>query len=75
MLAWVIGTVARKLVSGALQATKLDEKLGSSTGEALAPGEKPIALSKSLGDAVYWLVFLLFIPPVLEALGINLGRL
>jgi len=71
VLAWVIGTVARKLVSGGLQASKLDEKLGSATGEALAPGEKPVALSKSLGDAVYWLVFLLFIPPVLEALGMQ----
>ncbi len=71
LMAWIIGTVARKLVSGALQAAKLDEKLGSAAGEPPKPGQKPMALSQSLSDAVYWLVFLFFIPPVLEALGMQ----
>lgn len=66
IVAWVIATVLRRLVSGALSATDLDRRLGETTeaGDALP-------LSHTLGEAVYWLVFLLFLPAVLGALAIE----
>ncbi len=56
--------VVRRMVS----ASKLDERLADQAG--LEEGEAP-ALSKTMGDAVYWLVFLLFLPAILGALKLD----
>lgn len=58
----------RQVVSHALEATKLDERLGQ---EARVEEEKKMPLTKSLGDAIFWLVMLLFLPGVLGALGMT----
>src|SRR5207245_2507290 len=75
VLAWVLATVLRLLVTRALQAMRLDQRLseesaptqgrpaGSPTNNAAAR----VPLSQTLGDVVYWLVWLLFLPPVLTA--------
>jgi hypothetical protein len=68
LLAWVVATGLRFLVRKLLSATKLDEKLGSEVG--LEKGES-IPLSRTLGDAVYWMIFLLFLPAVLGALNLR----
>lgn len=36
-----------------------------------APAPKRISLAKTIGDTVYWLVFLLFLPAVLDTLGLD----
>lgn len=64
LVAWVLATVLKKVIGGALKATKLDEKLGGATGE----GQKPMALSNTFAEAVYWLIFLIFLPLILQAL-------
>ena len=64
LVAWVLATVVKKILAGTLKAAKLDEKLGGATGE----GEKPMALSDTFADVVYWLIFLIFLPPILQAL-------
>ncbi len=56
--AWVLAIVLKRIVTGALSAANLDERLGT-----------PVAAT--LGDAVYWLVFLLFLPAVLTALALE----
>lgn len=66
-VAWVLATVLKKLISGALRTTKLDEKLGGTVG---AQG-KPLGLSSTFADVVYWLVFLLFVPAILQALDMQ----
>jgi len=68
LLAWVAATGLRFLVRKLLSATSLDQKLGSEVG--LEEGES-IPLSRTLGDAVYWLIFLLFLPAVLGALNLS----
>jgi hypothetical protein len=68
LVAWVIATVLRQIVSRALAATKLDERLGKEAG---IKGEKKMPLTKSLGDAIFWLVLLLFLPGVLGSLGMK----
>jgi hypothetical protein len=68
LIAWVVGSGLRLVVSKGLTAAKLDERLG---GEAGLETEKRPSLTKTLSDAVYWLVFLLFLPAVLGALELQ----
>jgi len=66
-VAWVVATVLRRLVTAALSGTNLDARLG----EGARDDGVSMPLSSTLGDAVYWLVFLLFLPAVLGALAIE----
>jgi len=66
--AWLVATVLRLIVSRALGATKLDERLAADAG--IEEG-KTLPLSASLADALYWLVFLLFLPAILGALALE----
>lgn len=65
---WVVATLLRRLVSTALERFGVDARLGSETGLG---GERELPLSRTLGEAVYWLVLLLFLPAALGALGIQ----
>lgn len=65
---WVVASLLRRLVSTALQRFGVDARIGSETG---LEGERDLPLSKTLGEAVYWLVLLLFLPAALGALGIE----
>lgn len=60
ILAWVLASLARGLISGALAKTKLDEKI------AKEAEMKPV--SNSIGDVLYWLIILLFLPAILGTL-------
>jgi hypothetical protein len=63
LLVWVIATVLRMIVSKALQATTLDDKL--SAGAGMRP------ISDNLGNVVFWLIVLLFLPAILGTLEID----
>jgi len=63
LVAWVLAMVLKKLTTKALAATTLDDKLSAEAGM------RPV--SESLGNVLYWLVFLLFLPGVLGALGLQ----
>jgi len=67
-IAWVIASLLRLLLSRLLGALKLDERLSSQVG---LEGEKGVSLTKTLADGVYWLVFLLFLPAVLNTLELE----
>src|SRR5262245_46188236 len=67
LVAWVLATVLKKMIAGALRATKFDEKLGGATGD----GSKPTALSDTFAEVVYWLVFLIFLLPILQTLDMQ----
>ena len=66
-IAGVVASVLRRIVSGALGVFKLDERLGDTTRS----DGQGAPLSQTLADAVYWLVFLLFLPAVLGALALE----
>ncbi|MEE8549923.1 MAG: mechanosensitive ion channel [Gemmatimonadota bacterium] len=68
VLAWGVATVLRTIVAAALSVTGLDTKLSDRAG--LREGES-LPLSKTIGDAVYWLTFLLFLPAILGALSLE----
>jgi len=63
LVAWLVATILKKLVVTALGATTLDEKL------AAGAGTRP--LSASLGNVLYGLVLLLFLPAILHALALE----
>lgn len=65
LIAWAVATLLRLLVSKALTALKLDERLGSSLET------EQVSLSKTLADVVYWLVFLFFLPAILGSLELD----
>jgi hypothetical protein len=68
LVAWLVATVLRFLVKKAVSLTKLDERL--SQYGALEEGEK-VTFGEILANAVFWLIFLLFLPAVLSSLGIE----
>jgi Conserved TM helix len=65
LVAWVIALVLKRVVGGALTAVRLDERLGGAQGSTAKP---EASITKSLSEAVYWLVFVLFLMPILETL-------
>ncbi len=66
--AWIIGTVLRLAVSRILQASNFEERLGSA---AALDSSRQISIAKTLGDSIYWLIFLLFLPAVLDTLNLQ----
>ena len=59
LVAWVIASALRFGIVRLLQAAKLDERLSS---EADIEVSEELAISTTLGNVTYWLVFLLFLP-------------
>ncbi|RMX03057.1 hypothetical protein D8I35_17985 [Corticibacter populi] len=63
LIAWVLAIVLKLAINKLTAATLLDEKLSESAGV------RPIGLI--LGDVVFWLVLLLFLPAIVSALQIE----
>jgi hypothetical protein len=63
VLALVLATILRTIVVQALRALRVDERVGQPEGGA--------SLARTLGEVVYYLVFLFFLPAILGALGLN----
>ena len=68
LIAWILATVLRLVITRVLSGAQIDERFGDRAG---IEKEKRISLAKPLGDVVYWLVFLLFLPAVLSALKLE----
>ena len=64
LLAAVVAAVVRRVLTGALDSLPFVQRL--SGDEADSP-----RVSKGVGDTAYWLVFLLFLPAVLDALAVE----
>ncbi|MCC3583758.1 mechanosensitive ion channel [Microcoleus sp. PH2017_30_WIL_O_A] len=68
-IAWVVATVAKLALSRAMRTFGVDERLNQQVGTA--PTETPLLLSDTLANALYWFIFLLFLPLVLESLDLQ----
>ena len=73
VIAWLIATIVRLIVSRALGAFRLDERIssGKEGEEEQTSQEQRIPLTQIIADGLYWLIFLLFLPAVLGALGLG----
>lgn len=69
VVAWAIATIVKTLVNKALEGFNLDDRLAENTG--VDPRANSVRIHETLGTALYWFVFLLFLPPVLNALNLN----
>ncbi len=67
LVAWLIASLLRAVLTRVLAATSLDDRLSQQAG--MAP------MSRSAGNVLFWLVLLMFLPSVLSAfrLGGTLG--
>ncbi|MDH3310773.1 MAG: mechanosensitive ion channel [Gammaproteobacteria bacterium] len=63
LVAWLVATVLRTLVTRVLEKTAMDEKLSAKAG--MEP------MSKNVGNVLFWLVILLFIPAILGAYALE----
>ena len=69
-IAWVLATVVKAIVVRTAQSFSLDERLSEqSPTDPMSPA--PFLLSETLGNALYWFVFLFFLPLVLGVLDLQ----
>jgi len=66
-VAWLLATVAKMVIAKALATLRLDERLNKQVSDS----ENQFALSETLSNAVYWFVFLVFLPSILSTLGLE----
>ncbi len=68
VVALIVATVLRKILSRGLEGVGVDRRFQEKSG---VEGDTQVPLSKSLADTVYWLILLLFLPAILGALGLT----
>ena len=66
LVAWLVATGVRLVIRTALRTFKLDERVGSEV-----EGSERVSLTGMVSETVYWLVFLLFLPAILDALALE----
>lgn len=65
-VAWLVATIVKTIVTRGLGALNIERRLGldaSDTGD--------FSITDTLGNALYWFIFLLFLPAILNALQLN----
>ena len=68
-VAWAIATLVKTVVTRGLERFNLDDRLAENTG--VDPRENAVQIHETLGNALYWFVFLLFLPLILNTLELN----
>lgn len=74
LLAWGVATIVKLFVTKILTQFHLDEKLNAQVKDddtATITDNEPIALSDTIGNALYWFVYLLFLPSILSILQLE----
>lgn len=66
-VAWIVATVVKRLIEAALRRTDWDERLNRQS----AMEGRRVSLTDSLATLAYWLIWLLFLPGILDALNLN----
>lgn len=72
-VAWVLATLVKAIVTRTARSLGLDERLAppSDPDNLSLPGQSPFLLSDTLGTALYWFVFLFFLPLILGVLDLQ----
>ncbi len=68
LVAWVIASVLRMVVTRLVNASGLSRRLSD---QAEVRPQARVTIGQTLGNIVYWLVFLLFLPAILNALNLQ----
>ncbi len=70
-IAWVVATIAKLAVSRGLKAFGLDDRLNQQVSDGQT--ESQMDVSDTIANAIYWLILLLFLPIILEALQLQIA--
>jgi Conserved TM helix len=68
-VAWLLATLTKMLVTRTARSFSLDERLSDQSQPA--SGESRFLLSETLGNALYWFIFLFFLPLILGVLDLQ----
>ena len=68
LLAWIAGSLLRRVVTGVLSRVNIERRLAEPAG--IEPTTESV-LPQTIGNFVYWLTFLVLLPAVLDALGLQ----
>ena len=68
LVAWISGSLLRRIVTGVLSRANVERRLAEPAG--LEAASKSV-LPQTVGNVVYWLTFLVLLPAVLDALGLQ----
>jgi hypothetical protein len=69
-VAWFLASIVKLVTIRGLQALRLDERLNQDGGDDYLTLNR-LSLSETIGNALYWFIFLLFLVPVLDTLGLK----
>lgn len=70
-IAWLVATVAKLAVSRGLKTFGLDDRLNQQVSDGQTASQ--VDISDTIANAIYWLIFLLFLPVILEALQLQIA--
>jgi hypothetical protein len=73
-VAWFLATIVKLLTIRALQTFRFDERLSQETQDG-TPAPNQLSLSETIGNALYWFIFLLFLGLLLDTLGLQAALL
>ncbi len=69
-VAWLIASLVKLVTTRGLHALRVDERLDQRpAGTPRDPNQ--LSLSETIGNALYWFIFLLFLLPILDTLGLQ----
>ncbi|MGI8504549.1 MAG: mechanosensitive ion channel [Hassallia sp.] len=71
LLAWLVASLVKLITVRGLSALRLDERLNPPETRDAVPNLNQLSLSETIGNALYWFIFLLFLIPVLDTLGLQ----
>lgn len=76
-IAWILATIVKLVTTRGLRALHVDERVASSdqppgsTEQTPRGGVRDFSLSETLGNVLYWFVFLFFLPSILSTLNLQ----
>ncbi|MEA5549726.1 mechanosensitive ion channel [Anabaena cylindrica UHCC 0172] len=69
-VAWFLATIVKVFTIRTLRTFRFDERLSQETQDG-TPSTNQLSLSETIGNALYWFIFLLFLGLLLETLGLQ----
>ncbi|MFZ4555432.1 MAG: mechanosensitive ion channel, partial [Pseudanabaena sp.] len=66
-IAWVLATISKMIVGRFLRSANIDSKVNESVADS---NTEALPLSETLSSTLYWFILLLFLPLVLDTLGL-----
>ncbi|MGI2902434.1 mechanosensitive ion channel [Tolypothrix sp. VBCCA 56010] len=71
LIAWLVASLVKLITIRGLSALRLDERLNPPETQDAVPNLNQLSLSETIGNALYWFIFLLFLIPILDTLGLQ----